>query len=143
MRRREFLGVLGGAAAWPLAARAQQPAQMARIGYLGLTSSQEPTLASLLAGLSDLGYVEGKNLHIEYRFAEGHNDRLPGLAAELLGMNVDVIVSSSNGVYVAAQATSTVPIVQVVGADLVAMGRAASLAHPAATSRDRPSFIQN
>src|SRR4051812_8634607 len=129
MRRRRFLSLLG-AAAWPLVARAQQLARTARIGYLGLTSSQEPTLTSLLAGLSDLGYVEGKNLHIEYRFAEGHNERLPDLVAELLGMNVEVIVTSSNGVYVAAAATSTIPIVQVVGADLVAMGRAASLAHP-------------
>jgi putative tryptophan/tyrosine transport system substrate-binding protein len=80
--------------------------------------------------VSDLGYVEGKNLHIERRFADGHDDRLPGLVTELIDLNVDVIVSYATGVYAAARATATIPIVQAVGFDPVAMGWAASLAHP-------------
>jgi len=94
MRRREFIALFGGAiATWPLAARAQQPQRLARIGYLGLTSAFQHAYGgsdAFLAGLRDLGYVERKNVHIEFRFAEGDEDRLPGLANELVASNVDV-----------------------------------------------------
>jgi len=90
--RRTFLAALGGAAAtWPLAARAQQP-KVARIGFLGLVSptSHASRLAALRAGLRDLGWVEGRNMFIEFRWAEGNYDRLPALAEELVRLNVDV-----------------------------------------------------
>jgi putative ABC transport system substrate-binding protein len=96
MKRREFITLLGSAVvAWPLEARAQQPAKLARVGYLGLTSAfqQASRIDAFRAGLRDLGYVEGKNIQIEFRFAYEDNDRLPGLAAELVGLNVDVIVT--------------------------------------------------
>jgi putative tryptophan/tyrosine transport system substrate-binding protein len=130
--RREFIAGLGGSVAtWPLAARAQQPERLARIGYLSLGSS--PLNAydnAFLAGLRDLGYVEGKNLHIEYRFAEGDQDRLAGLLAELVDLKVDVIATYATGVYAAKRATTTIPIVMAVAADVVAMGVVDSLAHP-------------
>ena len=92
MRRRELITLLGGTAAtWPLGVRAQQPPKVARIGYLGLTSptNHAARVEALRAGLRDLGYVEGKNILIEFRWAEGKYDRLPALAAELVHLNVD------------------------------------------------------
>ena len=84
MRRREFLGALGGAAAWPLAAYAQQPAKVPRIGFLHFGSpGPSPEIDAFRQGLRNLGYVEGTNIHIEYRFASGRVERLPELAAEL------------------------------------------------------------
>ena len=80
--------------------------------------------------MRDLGYVEGRNLHLEFRFAEGDEARLPGLAAELAALNVDVIVTYSTGVNAARRATATIPIVAAAAGDLVAMGVVASLAHP-------------
>ena len=132
MRRREFITLVGGAAfAWPLAVGAQQAERLARIGYLSLTS---PPLNAyddaFLAGLRDLGYVEGKNLHIEFRFTEGQEDRLARLATELVDLNVDVIVTYATGVYAAKRATATIPIVMETTGDAVAMGVVASLAHP-------------
>src|SRR5262249_6530201 len=97
MRRREVMALVGGAvAAWPLPARAQQKA-MPVVGFLGSTSPapNEPVLAALRQGLSETDYVEGQNLAIEYRWAEGHYDRLPALAAELVGRKVDVIFAAS------------------------------------------------
>jgi putative tryptophan/tyrosine transport system substrate-binding protein len=132
MRRREFIGLLGGAAvAWPLAARAQQPNRIAQIGYL----SQESVAfdrghgdsAAFWDGLRDLGYVEGRNLHIEFRYAEADLDRLPALAAELVALNADVIVTYSVGTFAARRVTTTIPIVQTVGSDLVAAGFAGEL----------------
>jgi putative ABC transport system substrate-binding protein len=132
MRRRAFIAGLGGAAAWPVAARAQQAERLARIGYLGPTSASQlvGSIDAFSNGLRDLGYVEGRNLHIEFRFADGHEDRLPALAAELVALNVHVIVTYGTGVFAAQRATATIPIVAAVAPDLVALGVVSSLSHP-------------
>jgi putative ABC transport system substrate-binding protein len=132
MQRREFIALLGGIAAWPLAARAQQSSSVARIGYLNTNdaSTSASYVEAFRAGLRDLGYVEGKNFVIESRFAEGNIDRLPELAAELVRGNVDVIITSGSGVVAAQRATSTIPIVMLVMGDAVATGVVASLGHP-------------
>jgi putative tryptophan/tyrosine transport system substrate-binding protein len=136
MRRREFSTLLGGAATastiWPSLLGAQQKATPV-IGYLGI-STPGPSAASLAAfsqGLSETGYFEGQNVAIEYRWAEGRYDRLPALAADLVGRKVDVIVASSGdpAAYAAKNATSTVPIVFTSG-DAVGYGFVASLARP-------------
>jgi putative ABC transport system substrate-binding protein len=115
MRRREFITLLGGAAAWPLAARAQQVGKVPRIGYLSPGSATPGPLAyhdEFRRGLRELGYVEGRNIVIEYRFPDGNFDRLAQLAAELVQLNVDVIVSVVTQASLAAKnATSTIPIV--------------------------------
>jgi putative ABC transport system substrate-binding protein len=131
MRRREFITLLGGAAAtWPLAARAQQ-SKMARIGalYIG-TADAESFKKELREGLRELGYVEGQNIAFEFRSAEGKLDRLPELAAELVRLKVDVIVTLYVPPTLAAkQATREIPIVTIVG-DPVETGIVASLARP-------------
>ena len=137
MRRREFITILGGAAAsWPLAARAQQVEKIPRIGYLSPGSASPGPLAyhdEFQRGLRELGYVEGRNIVIEYRFAEGNFDRLDQLAVELVRLNVDIIVSVVTQASLAAKnATSTVPIVIVSVADPVGAGLVASLARPGA-----------
>jgi putative tryptophan/tyrosine transport system substrate-binding protein len=133
MKRREFITLLGGTAvAWPLAARAQQRVKV--IGFLGLSpaSAWVSRVEALRAGLRDLGYVEGKNIVIEFRWAKTV-DELPELAAELVRMNVDVIVASSSTMVEAArQATKTIPIVFTNHADPVGIGHVASLARPGA-----------
>ena len=98
MRRREFITLLGGAAAWPLAARAQQPIKFGRIGRLSPLSvaAETPMLGGLRQGLSELGWIEGRNLAFELRFADGNTDRLPQSADELVRANVDVIVTGSS-----------------------------------------------
>jgi putative ABC transport system substrate-binding protein len=132
VRRRAFITLLGGAAAWPLAARAQQPQKVARIGFLGLgpASAWSDRLGALRAGLGDLGWVEGKNILIEFRWADGV-EQLPQLAAELVAMNVDIIFApSSTMVEPARQATKTIPIVFSNHADPIGTGHVASLARP-------------
>jgi putative tryptophan/tyrosine transport system substrate-binding protein len=133
MKRREFLALLGGAAvSWPLAAKAQQPAKVARVGFLrfGSASAYAGRVEALRAGLRQLGYVEGTNIVIEFRWAETV-DQLPELAAELVRMNADVIFAmSSTEVEAARQVTNTIPIVFATHADPVGLGHVASLARP-------------
>src|SRR4051794_30317636 len=124
--------LLGGAAtAWPLAARAEQKA-MPVIGYLSGASPGPNSLARLRQGLSESGYIEGKSVTIEYRLAEGRYDRLPAMAADLVGRKVDLIVATRGlpAVLAAQAATSTIPIVFPALSDPVAAGLVASLAHP-------------
>jgi putative ABC transport system substrate-binding protein len=135
MRRREFIGIAGGAAAWPLAAHAQQKT-MPVIGYLSSDSAPSspdgPNWGAFRQGLHEAGYVEGQNLAIEYRWAENHCDRLPALAADLVGRKVDLIVTLAVAPAVTAKnATTTIPIVFMGVSDPVGVGLVASLARPA------------
>jgi putative ABC transport system substrate-binding protein len=134
VRRRDFVALLGGAvAALPLAARAQQPRKIYRIGFLANdpTIPAQPAGRAFLDGLGESGFIEGKNIIIERRFAEGIVDRYPVFAAELVRLDVDAMVVSSNSAVVAAkQATKTIPIVMLNGVDPVAQGIVTSLAHP-------------
>jgi putative tryptophan/tyrosine transport system substrate-binding protein len=137
MRRREFISLLGGtAAAWPLTARAQQVGSVPRIGYLSPGSASPGPLNyydEFRRELRELGYVEGQNIVIDYRFADGRFDRLPQLAAELVQLNVDVIVSVVTQASLAAKnATRTIPIVIISVGDPVGAGLVASLARPGA-----------
>jgi putative ABC transport system substrate-binding protein len=132
-KRREFITLLGGTAAWPLAARAQQAGKVHRIGVLETISTtlNVANFYALREGLRQLGYAEGQNLVIEYRSADGRDDRFPGLARELLALKVDVIVTRGTPAAKAVKnATSTVPVVMTASGDPVGVGLVTSLARP-------------
>ena len=131
IERRKFLATLGGAAAaWPLAARAQQA--MPAVGYLGTTtpSTAGQWTAAFVQRLRDLGWIESRNVKIEYRWAEGRSERFAEIAAEFVRLKVDVIVTSGAAVLAAKQTTSVIPIVFAAASDPVGGGLVASLAHP-------------
>jgi ABC-type uncharacterized transport system substrate-binding protein len=135
VKRREFISLLSGAAAWPLAARAQQPAKVARIGYLVTGSLESPearaTLNAFRQGLRERGYVEGQSIVIAYRSADGKIERFPGLANELASLKLDLILAPNTPAARAVQhATSTIPVVVPVMGDPVEDGLVASLARP-------------
>jgi putative ABC transport system substrate-binding protein len=134
VRRREFIVIItAGAVAWPLAARGQQSGRTWRIGFLGAASPSKyaKLIDALHDGLRDFGYVEGNNLVIEFRWAEGNNQRLTELAAELVKLNIDCLVTHGTpGTAAAKQVTTTIPIVMAVSGDAVATGLIKSLAQP-------------
>jgi putative ABC transport system substrate-binding protein len=130
MRRREFITLVGGAAVWPSAASVQQPT-MRVIGILSAETPASPYVEAMRVGLQELGYVDGRNVRYEYRWAEGNFERLPDLAVELVGLNVDVIVAFVTAASLAARkATAMIPIVMAFVSDPIGAGLIASLAHP-------------
>ncbi|MBR1123071.1 ABC transporter substrate-binding protein [Bradyrhizobium lablabi] len=133
MRRREFIQLIGGAAAaWPVVARGQQSTRILVVGFLvpGSQASHGAWVAAFGQRMSELGWSEGRNITIEHRWAVGDNQRMTEFAAEFVQRKVDVIVSSANGVRIARQATSSIPIVFAAFGDPVAAGLAVSLARP-------------
>ncbi len=133
MRRREFIALVGGVATWPLAVNAQKTANIARIGFLGpaSASSWADRLEAFRGGLRDLGYVEGQNIVIEVRWADEKYGRLPELAAELVDLKVDVLVTyGTPGTLAAKRATTTIPIVMAYSGDALSAGLVTSLARP-------------
>jgi putative ABC transport system substrate-binding protein len=145
MRRREFVVLVGGALGLPLLGLAQPGAKVRRIGFLGtaFASGYVREVEWVRGGLRDLGYVEGRNLIVEYRWAEGKPDRVRQIAAEFVALKVDaIVVHASPGAIAAAQATSTIPIVMADGADPVAIGLAKSLARPGGNVTGSTSFVR-
>src|SRR5499427_6510361 len=133
MKRRTFISLLGGAAAsWPLSARAQQTAKLPTIGYLGTAaaSAWAPWTAAFVQRLHELGWIEGRTVAIQYRWAEGRTERFAEIAAEFVRLKVDVIVTGGNAAVAAKQASSVVPIVFALASDPVGDGLVASLARP-------------
>jgi putative ABC transport system substrate-binding protein len=137
VKRREFITLLGGAAAvslasWPLAARAQQPAKLPTIGFLGTTSASAWShyVAAFAQRLRELGWVESRTVAIEYRWAEGRSERLTEMAGEFVRLKVDVIVTAGSAFLAVKQATSVIPIVFAIADDPVEAGFVASLARP-------------
>jgi putative tryptophan/tyrosine transport system substrate-binding protein len=132
MRRREFIGLVGGAAAWPLRARAQQPERMPVIGYLGTSTANVAPLIGFRRGLAEAGFVEGRNVAVEYRFSEGRYERLRALVADLLGHNVAVLFAAGGvqSALAAKPASSSVPVVFANGSDPLRFGLVDSLNRP-------------
>jgi ABC-type uncharacterized transport system substrate-binding protein len=133
MRRREFITLLGSAAvAWPLVAQAQRPAKLPTIGFLGASSEagQAPWTAAFLQRLRELGWVEGRTIAIEYRWAEGRNERFAEFASEFVGLKVDIILTDGGATLAAKKVTSVIPIVFAVAADPLGGGYVASLSRP-------------
>jgi putative ABC transport system substrate-binding protein len=134
MQRRKFITLLGGAATWPLAARAQQPAaKVPRVGFLGAATAADSSKAieMLRTGLREFGYVEDRNIAIEFRWAEERYDKLPQLVRELIAARIDLLITHGTpGTRAAKQATSTVPIVMAISGDAVATGIVSNLARP-------------
>jgi putative ABC transport system substrate-binding protein len=133
VKRREFITLLGGAAAsWPLAVRAQQAGKLPTIGFLGAAPSIESQrIAAFVQRLRELGWIDGRNLAIEYRWAEGRDERYAEIAAEFVRLKVDVIVTVATPASLAAkQATAVIPIVFLTASDPVGTGLVASLARP-------------
>ena len=130
MKRREFIGLVGGAAAWPLTASAQRAGgKIVTIGILAI--EPWPSIDAFRHALNALGYIEGKNVRFVYRYAKGDNERLPELANELVGLNVDVILTwRTDAVLAAKQATATIPIVMGVIGDPLGSGIVTDLARP-------------
>jgi putative ABC transport system substrate-binding protein len=133
VKRREFMTLLGGAvAAWPLTARAQQPTKLPTIGFLGVTTAAAsgPRAAAFVQRLRELTWVEGQNIAIEYRWADGRYERFSEVAAEFVRLKVDVIVTTGSGAAAAKEVTSVIPIVFYVSTDPLGTGLVASLARP-------------
>ena len=132
MRRREFISLIGGAAAWPLAVQAQQPAKVPIIGFLGpgTPSAWSAWTAALVQRLRELGWIEGRTVAIEYRWAEGSTERFGEIAAEFVRLKVDVIVTVGGAVLAAKEVTSVIPIVFAAANDPVGTGLVPSLARP-------------
>ena len=131
MRRREFLGAIGSAATWPVLAQAQQ-SKMPIIGFFGTTSPAvwRPWTAAFLQRLRELGWIEGRTVAIEYRWADGRDERFAAIAAEFARLNVDVVITAGTTVPAMKQATSAIPIVFAIGRDPLGEGLVASLARP-------------
>jgi putative ABC transport system substrate-binding protein len=132
MKRREFIAGLGASATWPLAARAQQSGKLPTIGFLGTgtPSAMNQWVLAFLERLRELGWIEGRTVAIEYRWAEGHSERYDEIAAEFIRLKVDVIFTTVPAVATLKQATSVIPIVFALGTDPVGGGLVASLARP-------------
>src|SRR6516164_2437944 len=147
MRRRDFIGIIGNAAiAWPVAARAQQPAKPV-IGWLSSMSAEvsKPHLAAFRKALADTGYVDGQNVQIEYRWADGNYDRLPAMAADLAGRRVALIATSGGepAAFAAKAATAAIPIVMSMGGDPVKGGLVVSLNRPGANATGTTLYTYN
>jgi putative ABC transport system substrate-binding protein len=143
MRRRTFIEGIA-AIAWPLVARAQQAGKVHRIGFLGSATAAGSAKAveSFRAGLREFGYVEGRNIGIEFRWAEGNYDRLSDLVADLIATNVDVLITHGTpGTRAAKQATTTIPIVMAISGDAIATGLVSSLARPEANLTGSTYFL--
>jgi putative tryptophan/tyrosine transport system substrate-binding protein len=131
MRRRDFITLIGGAAAWPLAARAEQPERQRRVGFLQAEKPPAPWMDAFQKALRELGYEEGKNLLFEYRWAGGDDERLPELANDLVRLNVKlIVVSGTPAILALKKATTTIPIVMAAAGDPIGTGIVKSLANP-------------